>query len=314
MKVCDNKVKLNGVGVYIPQGRESNLDIIDKFELSEHFIREKVGFVNRSIKKNETTSDLCCKAFEDLVSNVKIKKDDITILIVVTQNSDQNIPHTSAIVHNRLGLSSNCMTFDISQGCAGYVHGLVVAESLLKNKGYGKALLITSDPYSKIVNPDSKSEAILFGDAATASVISFEEIGYSIGASNFGTAQGSNDCIVCKTGQLVMNGSKVFSHVMDYVVPSIQSVIDDSKAKSDNIDLFLMHQGSKYVVDSIRNYFNFNTEIMPFVSGDYGNTVSSSIPIMMKDIFANKKYKRILVSGFGVGFTWGNCLFNMIEV
>jgi 3-oxoacyl-[acyl-carrier-protein] synthase-3 len=313
INVYNKEVQLNGVGVYIPENRESNLDLINKFELSEHFIIEKVGFVNRSIKKNETINDLCYKAFENLNSSIKIDKKDVTVLIVVTQNPDQNIPHTSAIVHNMLGLSPHCMTFDISQGCAGFVHGLAVAKSLLKSMHvHDKVLLFTVDPYSKIVNPNSKSEAILFGDAATASLISFDSIGYNIGISSFGTAPNSNDCIVCKTGELEMNGSKVFSHVMDYVVPSIQSIINDLKAKSKKIDLFLVHQGSKYVVDSIRNSFGFDAEVMPFISKDYGNTVSSSIPIMIKYIFNNKKYRRILISGFGVGFTWGNYLLNII--
>lgn len=307
------EVRLNGVGVYIPQHRDSNLDLINKFELSEHFIIEKVGFINRSIKKNETINDLCYKAFENLSSSIKIDKRDVTVLIVVTQNPDQNIPHTSAIVHNMLGLPSNCMTFDISQGCAGFVHGLAVAKSLLQFMNiHGKVLLFTVDPYSKIVNPNSKSEAILFGDAATASLISFDNIGYNIGTSIFGTAPNSNDCITCKTGELEMNGSKVFAHVMDYVVPSIQSIINDLKAKSETIDCFLVHQGSKYVVESIRNSFGLNAEVMPFLSKDYGNTVSSSIPIMMKEILNTKKYQKILISGFGVGFTWGNCLLNLI--
>jgi len=307
-----NKVKLNAVGVYIPQDRESNLSIRNKFGLSESFIRDKVGFINRSIKKdNETTSSLCIKAFEELSSGIKIDKNDISLLIVVTQNPDQKIPHTAAIIHNILELSSECMTFDISQACSGFVHGLAVAKALLQLKGYGKALLFTADPYSKIVNPDSKSEAILFGDASTASLISFEEIGYSIEESYFGTAPNSNDCIVCKDDKLEMNGSKVFHHVMDYVIPSIQSIINDSNlTPSSPIDLFLIHQGSKYVVDNIRNFFGFDVKVMPFLSENYGNTVSSSIPIMIKDIFFEKKYKKILISGFGVGFTWGHCLLH----
>lgn len=310
-----NEVKLNGIGVYIPHTRASNLDILDKFDLSEHFIKNKVGFVNRSVKQNETTTDLCCKAFEDLVTNVKVKKDDITILIVVTQNPEQNIPHTSAIVHNRLGLSSQCMTFDISQGCAGFIHGLAVAKSLLKDIGYGKAVLITADPYSNIVNPDSKSESIIFGDAATASLLSFEDIGYNIGKSNFGTAEDSNSAIVCtNNGHLVMNGHRVSSYVIDYVIPHIKYVLDDLNSKSEKADLCLMHQGSKYVVELIRTSLNVEEEKMPFLSRDYGNTVSSSIPIMLKDIFANKKYKKILIAGFGVGFTWGHCLLDAIEI
>lgn len=316
-KAIYNKVNLNAIGVYIPKSRKSNLDIIDKFDLNEHFLKEKVGFLKLARKdQNETTTTLCCKAVEDLASNISFNKDEISVLIVVTQNPDQYIPHTSAIVHNTLGLSEECMTFDISQGCAGYIHALSVAKSLLNDKGMGKAIVITSDPYSKIVNPNSKAEAILFGDGATASLLSFDTVGYHIEDSVFGTAKESNECISCnKSDYLTMQGSAILANIMNYVVPSIKNFKEDLVLRSpdDNkIDLFLVHQGSKYAVDNIRHALNISQGMIPFQSKDYGNLVSSSIPVMIKNIFSSNKYKNILLSGFGVGFSWGNCLIKLI--
>lgn len=282
---------------------------MDKFQLDENFIRNKVGFINRAIKQQyEKSSDLCCKAFEDLCLNTNLNKEDIKILVVVTQNPDQKIPHTSAIVHNRLNLLSSCMTFDISQGCAGFVHALICVENLLKNFGSGKALIFTSDQYSEITDPNSKNEFILFGDAATVSLVSFEDIGYEIEYSEFGTAPNSYNCITCEKDRVIMDGSQVYHNVMNYVVPGIQSMIDRSHGNSNKIDLFLVHQGSKYVVDGIRKFFGFDFKTMPFLAENYGNTISSSIPIMLKDIIENKNHRRILLSGFGVGFSWGNCI------
>ena len=307
----NKSVKLNKIGIYIPENRISNLnpDIVKKFDLDESFIRNKVGFLNRSIKENhEKSSDLCVAAFEDLTSESDFDGEDIKILVVVTQNPDQKIPHTAAIVHNKLNLSPDCMTFDISQGCSGFVHALIVIKSLLKNFDSGKALLFTSDQYSPIINNDHKNESILFGDAATVSLLSFDDIGYEIENSKFGTAPRSNSAISCKEDQLVMDSKQVYNNIKEYVIPSIEKMISQSHANLKKIDLFLTHQGSKYIIDTIRNFFNLESSAMPFLAKNYGNTISSSLPIMLKNIIDNKKHQRILLSSFGVGFSWGNCI------
>lgn len=304
--------RLTSVAFYIPNHYESNIDLLQGFGIEESFLKDKIGFIKRAIKSPlEKASDLCCYAFDNLLKKYQLRKSDIKILIVVTQNPDKKIPHTAAIVHNKLQLESECMTFDISQGCSGYVHALVVASSLLSNFKEGKALIFTSDPYSEIVNPNSKNEALLFGDAASVSVISFNEPGYVIGGSCFGTAPNSNGCLECIL-ELKMSGAEVFGNVMRYVIPSVKSLLHELDKSNNDIDLFLLHQGSKYIVTSIRENLNIENHKAPFIAEEYGNTVSSSIPICLESIFLNEQFKTIFLSGFGVGFSWGNCILYLV--
>ena len=148
---------IKAIASYIPSRRISNYNSKLKFDITDDFIKEKIGVDYRSIKdSNENTSTLCVKAYQNLKSNILVIDEEIDALIVVTQNPDYLLPHTSAIVHGQLGLKENCSAFDISLGCSGYVYGLSVICSFMRTNKLKKGLLFTSDPYSKIidVNPE----------------------------------------------------------------------------------------------------------------------------------------------------------------
>lgn len=303
-----NIAKISAIGSYIPAKKICNLDLLDKYGITEDFIRDKVGVIQRSLKDSmDTSSSMCIKAYDDLIQTTKIDKSNIKILTVVTQNPDKTIPHTSAIVHNILRLDKSCMTFDISQGCAGFVHAIIIIKNLLE-KIEGEALIFTSDPYSDIINCNSKNEALLFGDGATAILMSCSRPGYSVVTSNFGTAPDSNDCLKMSK-YFEMNGADVYANIIRYVIPSISDIL--STYRDRDIQLFLIHQGSKYVVDTLRKHFKLKESMMPFLAQDYGNTVSSSIPILLKKELEVQTRKNILISGFGIGFSWGSALLSL---
>jgi len=115
-----------------------------------------------------------------------IQENNIDALIVVTQNPDVNLPHTSAIVHGKLSLPAKCACFDVSLGCSGYVYGLSIISSFLRENSLRTGLLFTSDPYSKIIDRNDKNTALLFGDAASVTLIGDDPI-YTMGSFTFGT-------------------------------------------------------------------------------------------------------------------------------
>lgn len=124
-KISASTVNLQSIGVYLPSERASNLACTEKFGVTRFFLEEKLGVVERAVKKKEeTTSDLCLNAFQSLQGEHPIDLQQIQLIAVVTQNPDMKIPYTAAIVHQKLGGSKSCMTFDIGQGCAGYTHAL----------------------------------------------------------------------------------------------------------------------------------------------------------------------------------------------
>lgn len=313
-------IRISALGTYVPAGRASNLDLLPAFGLQEDFLRLKLGIVTRAVKEaGEETSDLCVKALEDLRTQVDISLADVQICCVVTQSPDKNIPHTAAIVHQKLGLSRPCMTFDISQGCAGYVHGIALVTSLMASLKLDHALLFTCDPYSKVVDPQDKNTALIFGDAASASYLCRGRAGYSLVDASFGTEPGSSSCLSLDGEPrgaglgptLKMDGAAVLFHATRVIPGSISALLDRHGLTSSDIDRFLLHPGSLRVVDLIKKAMKLPAEKAPFEIEHCGNTVSSSIPLLLKRHVLERDCKRLLLSGFGVGFSFGNGLIEL---
>jgi 3-oxoacyl-[acyl-carrier-protein] synthase III len=285
--------------------------MLPAFGLSEEFLRTKLGIAMRAVKDaDDETSDLCVGAFADLAAQRNMVLSDVQLCCVVTQNPDFNIPHTAAIVHQKLGLSKSCMTFDLSQGCAGYVHGIAIVSSLMSSLGLDHGLLFTCDPYSKVVDPEDKNTALIFGDAASVSYLARTGPGYALIDASFGTMPGSSSCLVAD-GALKMDGAAVLYHATREVPSSIRALLEKNGKTLADVDLFLLHPGSKRVVDLIKKDLSLDEARVPFEIVHYGNTVSSSIPLMLKQHVIQKNYARLLLSGFGVGFSWGTCLVEL---
>ena len=161
------------IASYLPENKISNYDKKVKFDMDDDFIENKIGVKYHTIKeKDEKASDLCVKAFYNLIKKNDIDKTQIDCCIVVTQNPDFNIPHTSAIVHDKLNLYQDCACFDISLGCSGYIYGLSTILSFMQSNNLKNGLLFTSDQYSDIIDNNDKNTDLIFGDGATVTYIS----------------------------------------------------------------------------------------------------------------------------------------------
>ena len=316
-------IRIAGIGTYIPAGRASNTDRLEFFGLTDEFMRGKLGVVSRAIKSDdEEPSDLCVKSLADLRAQLDIDLSQVQLCCVVTQNPDQNVPHTAAIVHNKLGLSKSCMTFDLSQGCAGYVHGLAVVASIMATLGLDNALLFTADPYSKIIDPEDKRTALIFGDAATVTYLVKGRPGYAFVDASFGTEPGSTKCLVVENPmkaisagapapRLQMDGAAVLYYATRNVPPSIRSLLANNGLTIEDIDRFLLHPGSLHLIELLKKELKLPAAKVPVEIQDHGNTISSSIPLLLKKEVTNKSSRRLFLSGFGVGFTWGSCILEL---
>lgn len=297
--------RIAGIGSYLPEARVQNAPLLATFGMDRQFMVEKLGVVSRAIRREGMTDlEMCERAFADLVQRVPIRTEDIGLVVAVTQTPDAEIPHLSARLHDRLKLGRCCMTFDISQGCAGYLYGLKTVGALIRDTLIGEALLFTCDPYSSRIDPDDRSTALLFGDAATVTLIRRAGPGLELTASGFGMAPGSSDCLSRQGRFLRMDGQRVFNFAAREVPSAILSLLDQRSLTLRTIDGVLLHQASRYVVEFIRNRLGLDTEKVPFEACSYGNTVSSSLPLLLASRLANANLKTIVLSGFGIGFSW----------
>lgn len=306
-----NKMTIRAIGTYLPDEVIDNLPICESFGKDQKFLQEKLGFLSRRQKgASESVSDMCVRAVEDLESYMAFDRRRIGLLVVVTQNPELKIPHTAAILHQKLGLAAGCMTFDVSQGCAGYLHGLAIVDAVMRSQGIQEALLLTCDPYSVIVDPTDLVTAMIFGDAATATFLTLGGSGFQLADATFGTAQGSWKCLTCHD-HFHMDGRQVLSNAIHEVPTAIRTLLDRRGLHISDIDLYAFHQASRHALEKLQEALDIDPAKAPFVAAHTGNTVSSSIPLMLKARVNAQSAGLILACGFGVGFSWGAGLLTL---
>lgn len=305
-------IGIKAIGRFIPPERVSNLARSAQAGKDEVFIRNKIGFESLArLPVGEETSDMCVAAFADLQQDSAVRKEQVDCLIVCTQNPDAHgLPHTSAIVHKKLGFKHGVACFDISLGCSGYVYGLAVITAFMQANGLCNGLLFTADPYSRIIAPGNWDTDLLFGDAATVTWIGDDPI-YTCRPAMFGTdgSLGHSITVAERGGTLAMLGSNVFKFSMTVVPEQIKDYLQRESLSYDDVDLFLFHQGSRFIVENLAKKMGIDPAKVPFEATQTGNTVSSSLPLLLQPRLSAPP-SRVLMSGFGVGLSWATMVIN----
>ncbi|PIF43408.1 3-oxoacyl-[acyl-carrier-protein] synthase-3 [Chryseobacterium sp. 52] len=309
------------ISTYIPEKVISNEEISAKFpDWDSDKILEKIGIRNRNITgDDEFTSDIAVKALNKLIDEYQLDKSSIDYLIVCTQSPDYFLPATACIVQAQAGLNTSCGAIDINQGCSGYIYGLSLANALIDSKMMKNVVLITAETYSKHIHEDDKGNISLFGDAATATLISdngdYEILKFSVGtdgegAKNLIVKNGAvrnkkTDDSEDKDNYLHMNGPKIFDFTSKAIPGLVQENLKLNGFEKSDIDTFIFHQANTFMLEFLRKRINIPQENFVIDMLDYGNTVSSTIPIAFKNSLTTRELKNIMLVGFGVGYSWG---------
>lgn len=335
-------VKIVGVAAAVPK----NIEYTSKYELfstseCSKFI-ESVGVNERRIAdQNICTSDLCLSAAERLLDDLKWDKDEIELLIFVSHTPDFKLPATSCLLQHRLGLKENCMTLDISLGCSGYTHGLQVASSILTSGGIKKALLLVGNTQSKYASYYDKSVYPLFADAGSATALEYSQSASSM-YFGFGTDGSGGESIIVKDGGCrnpvsaesfeyhetdngnkltnlheYMDGLEVFAFGINRVPKEIKLFMENFKLKFEDLNYALIHQANKLMIKKIINKLSIQMEKVPINIDRFGNTSCTTIPLLIVTELKDISYintTKCLLSGFGVGLSWGNCFVDLQDL
>ncbi|HXX74266.1 MAG TPA: ketoacyl-ACP synthase III [Nitrospiraceae bacterium] len=322
-------MKLRHIAYAIPDRRVESAVISQWTGLDLQFLTEKIGIESRRfLGREEQPIDLAHAACRNLLSEChELDLARIGLLVVVTQNPDYKIPHSSALLHHALGLGKTVACFDLNLGCSGFVYGLSVVKSLMLAESLTDALLVTCDPYSRIIGRMDRDTVALFGDAATASWLS-AEAGGDLGKPDFGTNGAGAENLMVKLGgsaypvmsidgeakeagsaegyRLHMNGRGILEFMMQEVPRTVSRCLKKNGLELSDIDSFVFHQASQYLLQQLRKKLGLAPEKVPCNIRDVGNTVSSSIPLLLAQLQTKEGLagKRILVCGFGVGLSW----------
>lgn len=308
---------------YLPRNIISNKFLNQECGISSLFLEQKIGIKERrKADANQSTSDLGCKAAEALFIRKKVRRDDIDLLLVCTQNPDYRLPTTACIIQDKMGLKKSCVAFDINLGCSGFVYSVVIAGNFIKTGMIKHALLIMADQYSKIIDYKDKNTASLFGDASSAILLSPCEDGFGVIDANLGTdGSGAENLILYNSGivrndgknqYLHMDGKEIFKFSITEIPNSINKLLFKNNLKIKDIKFFIFHQANKYILTELQKTLQISSDQMIIDMEFYGNTVSSTVPIAYKNLLNKKKLKKddlLIFCGFGVGLSWGTILY-----
>lgn len=324
------KAYIKDIAYYLPERVVTNEELVKEFpEWSVDKIADKVGVIERHVASpDETATDMAVQAAEALFARGEVQKSEIDFVLLCTQSPDYFLPSSACIIQNRLGLPTSCGALDFNLGCSGYEYGLALAKGLIMSSVSKNVLLLTAETYNKYLHPRDKGNRTIFGDAATATVVSTNGFA-EIGQFNLGTdGSGAKDLIV-KTGAsrqpnkcddltfdeggnprssdyLFMDGSEIFMFTLMKVPKMIKAVLAANDLQKENIDLFVFHQANKYMLDHLRNKLKIDEDKFFVNIANVGNTVSSTVPIALCDARDAGKLKgNVLLAGFGVGLSWG---------
>ena len=303
-------------------------------------LRKKTGIERRHIcSENEIASDLAVKAAEKLFAS-GVDKKSIEYLILCTQSPDYFLPTTACLLQDRLGLPTSIGAVDYNLGCSGYIYGLGLAKGLIESNQVKNVLLLTAETYSKYIHPDDNSVRPLFGDGATATLITAVDTdAEGIFGITYGTdGSGGNNLIVPVGGMkqpyadtgledlyddygnhrtnrnLYMSGSAIMNFTLENIPGMVDEILRKTGLKREDVDYYVFHQANHFMLKFLQEKCGLTDYLYWNDVRNYGNTVSSSVPIALHDMLhanGDKKMANVMLAGFGVGLSWAGCMVKL---
>lgn len=261
---------------------------------------DKTG-ISKVFYTERMTHEMGVVAAEKAFKSSGRSKESIKFLLYVTQSPSRILPGDSVLVHRELGLPPNVAIFDINAGCSGFVQALFMAIKMVETLGPG--IVVCSDAYRRKLDPNDRSTNAVFSDAGSAVIIGpdghFDLVGQSFQVeSSKGPeflTQNHNH------GYLKMNGPALWQYTRGSVVNQINELIKSGISMGFETNRLYIHQASKLVVEGISSKVSPKTISIPQNFNKFGNSVSSTLPILIKGDLEEMSYGTTLLAGFGVG-------------
>jgi 3-oxoacyl-[acyl-carrier-protein] synthase-3 len=334
------RVEIRGINYYLPEKVLSNQDLAAEFpDWSIEKIQGKTGITDRHIAgPDECSSDLAFEAARRLFASGVCDPQEMDFLLLCTQSPDYFLPTTACILQDRLGMCTHAGALDYNLGCSGFVYGLGLAQGLIQTGQANKVLLITAETYSKFIHPQDKSVRTLFGDAAAATLLAAGDetaspwtSAYVYGTDGKGapnlmvpaggmrqpsspaTSQAVSDDSGNRRSQdnLFMNGAEIFNFTLRAIPDCVGKLLARTGKTVEDIDFFVFHQANQFMLEHLRKKLRVPAEKFFIYMAPCGNTVSSTIPIALKQAEAEGRLRPgqlVMLVGFGVGYSWGATL------
>lgn len=320
----NQKAKIIGLGAYLPEKVLTNQDLEKMVETSDEWITSRTGMKERRLAaENEYTSDLGLKAAKNALEDARLQPEEIDLILVATITPDHIFPSTACLIQHRLG-ATRAAAMDMQAACSGYIYALSMAKAYIESGMHKNILIIASEKLSSIVNYEDRNTCVLFGDGASACVISAGKSGYAIENVSLGCDGAQSELLILPAGGskqpatvetvaagdhfIKMEGREVFKHAVRRMEGAVKSCLDSSGLSERDINWMVPHQANIRIIEALAKRFEVPREQVYLTIHKYGNTSASSVGIALDELVKEKNVKkgdRVILFGFGAGLTWG---------
>ena len=315
---------VQGCGAYLPERVVTNDELAKRMETSDEWIRQRTGIRQRHIAADgEFTSHLATKAAQRALDHAGLQASNLDLIVLATATPDETFPATATTVQKALGMTKGA-AFDLQAVCAGFIYGMSVADSLIKNGLAGTAMVIGAETFSRILDWNDRGTCVLFGDGAGAVVLRGEQGGGTpadrgILANTLHSDGRQHDILYVDggpsstrtTGFLRMEGKEVFKHAVVNMAAVVGEVLGKAGLKESDIDWLVPHQANKRIIDGTGRKLGLKPERVVVTVDRHANTSAASIPLALDTAVKDGRIKKgdlLLLEGIGGGLAWGASL------
>ncbi len=327
--MAERYAKITGWGKYVPARVMTNHDLAQLMDTSDEWITTRTGIKERRIRsENDTTSSMSTAAAQDALDVAGIAASDLDLIIVATSSPDYLLPSVASQVQDMLG--ARCGAFSLVAGCSGWVYGLATANQFITSGAYERILVVGVEIISFAMDFTDRTTAILFGDAAAATVVEASEepgglLAFELGSDGSGAEYlyvpdgGSSSPVTQRTiderrHYLRMNGREVFKFAVRTLASSLKRTVYQAGLTPDEIDLYIPHQANARIIEAAARQMRVPVDKFYINLDRYGNTSAASVPLAMVEAIEEGRLKdgdTVAMCAFGAGLTWATAVMQM---
>jgi 3-oxoacyl-[acyl-carrier-protein] synthase-3 len=306
-----------GTGSALPLNRVTNAQLAERVETTHEWIVERTGIHARHIAGDgETTASLATEAAKKALAAAGLPATKVGLIVLATATPDQTFPASATRVQTALGIN-DCIAFDVSAVCTGFLYALSIADNMLKGNMADYALVIGAETFSRILDWEDRTTCVLFGDGAGALVLEAQETeDVGILATKLHADGRHNDLLFVDggvsttgtVGKLRMKGKEVFRHAVTNLHDVLNEVLAASGHQPHEVDWVVPHQANKRIIDATARKLGLDPARVIVTVDQHANTSAASVPLALDVAVKDGRIKKgdlIVLEAMGGGFTWG---------
>jgi 3-oxoacyl-[acyl-carrier-protein] synthase-3 len=317
---------LLGTGSALPRRAVGNEELAKTVDTSDEWIVERTGIRNRYVAApDETTASLATEAARNAIAAAGVDAKSIDLIVLATATPDQTFPATATIVQQELGCNGG-IAFDVAAVCSGFLYAVGVADSMLRSGMAGRALVIGSETFSRILDWEDRATCVLFGDGAGAVVLEArDEAGdsprgilatrlHADGAHNQLLYVDGGPSTTGTVGKLRMKGREVFRHAVTNLSSVMREVVEAAGVSNEEIDWLVPHQANARILEATAKKLGLAPEKVIITIDQHANTSAASVPLALDAAVRDGRIKQgdlVMLEAMGGGFTWGASLIRI---